>query len=83
MSDAAVIQKKIYASGAAALITSNEEIEDIIKMVKSLDESGLLMKVISETTKNEAKEPKGRFLTMLLWTLAASILGNAYQEEEW
>ena len=82
MSDAAVIQKKIYASGAAALITSNEEIEDIIKMVKSLDESGLLMKVISETTKNEAKEPKRRFLTMLLWTLAASILGNAYQEEE-
>ena len=51
-------------------------------MVKSLDESGLLIKVISETTKNEAKEPKGGFLTMLLWTLAASILGNAYQEEE-
>ena len=82
MSDAAVIQKKIYASGAAALITSNEEIEDIIKMVKSLDETGLLIKEISETTKNEAKESKGGFLTMLLWTLAASILGNAYQEEE-
>ena len=82
MSDAEAIQKKNYASGATALIISNEEIEDIIKMVKSLDESGLLMKVISETTKNEAKEPKGRFLTMLLWTLAASILGNAYQEEE-
>ena len=82
MSDAATIQKKIYASGATALITSNEEIVDIIKMVKSLDESGLLIKAISETTKNEAKEWKGRFLTMLLWTLAASILGNAYQEEE-
>ena len=56
MSDAATIQKKIHASGATALITSNEEIVDIIKMVKSLDESGLLIKAISETTKNEAKE---------------------------
>ena len=82
MSDAEAIQKKIYASGATALIISNEEIEDIIKMVKSLDKSGLLIKVISETTKNEAKGPKAGFLTMLLWTLAASILGNAYQEEE-
>ena len=82
MSDAEAIQKKIYASGATALIISNEEIEDIIKMVKSLDESGLLIKIISETTKNEAKGPKAGFLTMLLWTLAASILGNAYQEEE-
>ena len=66
MSDAEAIQKKIYASGATALIISNEEIEDIIKMVKSLDESGLLIKVISETTKNEAKGPKAGFLTMLL-----------------
>ena len=48
--------------------------EDIIKIVKSLEEPGLLIKGISETIKTELKEEKGRFLSMLL---AASILGNA------
>ena len=48
-----------------------------MKIVKSLEELGLLIKGISETIKNEAKEQKGRFLSMLLGTLAASILGNA------
>ena len=51
--------------------------EDIIKIVKLLEESRLLVKGISETTKNETKEQKGGFLPMLLGTLAASILGNA------
>ena len=51
--------------------------EDIIKTVKSIKESGLLIQGISETIKNEAKEQKGGFLRMLLGTLAASILGNA------
>ena len=46
--------------------------EDIMKIVKSLKESGLLIQGISETIKNEAKEQKGRFLPMLLGTLAAS-----------
>ena len=56
----------------------NEEMEDIImKIVKSLEESGLLIQGISETIKNEAKEQKGGFPPMLLGTLAASILGNA------
>ena len=50
--------------------------EDIMKIVKSLEESGLLIKGISETIKNEAKEQKGRFLSVLLGTLAASILGK-------
>ena len=45
-----------------------------MKMVKSLKESGLLMKRISETTKNETKEQKGGFLPMLLGTLTASML---------
>ena len=45
-----------------------------MKMVKSLKESGLLLKRISETTKNETKEQKGGFLPMLLGTLAASML---------
>ena len=52
----AAIQKKIYGSGTTALIISNEEFEDIMKIVKSLEESGLLIKGISETVKNEAKE---------------------------
>ena len=56
------IQQKIYGSGRTALIISNEETEGIIKIVKSLEESGLLIKGISETTKNEAKERKGGFV---------------------
>ena len=48
-----------------------------MKIVKSLEESGLLIKGISETIKNEAKEQKGGFLSILLGTLAASTLGNA------
>ena len=49
----AAIQKKIYGSGITALIITNEDIEDIMKIVKSLKGSGLLVKEISETTKNE------------------------------
>ena len=48
-----------------------------MKIVKSLEESGLLIKEITETIKNETKEQKGGFILMLLGTLAASILGNA------
>ena len=54
----AAIQKKIYGSGKTALIISNEEMEDIMRIVKSIEESGLLIKRISETIKNEAKEQK-------------------------
>ena len=50
--------------------------EDIMKIVKSFEGSGLLIKKINETIKNEAKEQKGRFFSILLGTLAASILGN-------
>ena len=73
----ATIQKRIYGSGTIALIISNEKMEDIMKIVKSLVESGLLIKGISETSKNERKEQKGEFLPMLLGTLAASMLGSA------
>ena len=51
--------------------------EDIMKIVKSRERSGLLIKEISETIKNEAKQQKRRFLPMLLGTLAARILGSA------
>ena len=72
----AVINKKMLGSGMNTLIISNEEINDIMKIVKSLEESGLLIKVVSETIKNEAKEQKDGFLSMLLGTLDASLLGN-------
>ena len=49
---------------------------DITKIIKSLEESGLLIKGLSETIKNEAKEQKGGILRMLLGTLGASLLGN-------
>ena len=71
----AVIQNKI-GSGTTALIISNEEIGNIMKIVKSLRGSGLLIKDVSGTIKSEAKEQKGGFLGMLLGTLSASMLGN-------
>ena len=69
--------KKILGSGNnTALIISNNEMENIIKIVKSLEDSGLLLKRVSETVQNETKEQKGRFLSMLLGTLGAILLGN-------
>ena len=56
------IQKKNYGSGTTALTISNEEMENKTKIVKSLEESGLLIKEISETIKNEGKTQKGGFL---------------------
>ena len=50
--------------------------KDIIKIVKSLEDSGLLLKGVTETVQNEVKEQKGGFLSMLLGTLVASLLGN-------
>ena len=52
------------------------KMNDIMKIIKSFEESGLLIKGVSETNKNEAKEQKGGFLGMLLDILGASILGN-------
>ena len=80
--------KKILGSGhrchsssssapkAKTLIISNDEMKDIIEIVKSLKYSGLLLKGVSETIQNESKEQKGRFLSVLLGTLGASLLGN-------
>ena len=50
--------------------------EDILKVVKSLEDSGILLEGVSETIKNEEKEQKGGFFSMLLGTLGASLLGN-------
>ena len=64
------------ASHMTTLIISNDEIGDIIKIVKSLEDSGLLLKGVTETVQNEVKEQKGGFLSLLLGTLGASLLGN-------
>ena len=72
----AAIHKKLFGSGNKTLIISNKEINDIMKIIKSLEESGLLIKGVSETIKNESKEQKGGSSRMLLGTLGASLLGN-------
>ena len=70
------IHKKILGSGTTTLIISNDEMKDIIRIVKSLEDSGLLLKRVSETIQNEVKEQKRGFLSMLLGTLGASLLAN-------
>ena len=70
------IHKKILRSGITTLIISNDEMNDVIRIVKSLKDSGLLLKGVSETVQNDAKEQKEGFLTMLLGTLGASLLWN-------
>ena len=66
----------MLGSGTTTLIISNDEMNDIIKIVKSLENSGVLLKSVSETIQHEAKEQRRGFLSMLLGTLGASLLGN-------
>ena len=71
------IHTKILGSGnMTTLIISNDEIGDIIKIAKSLEDSALLLKGVTEAVQNEVKEQKEGFLSMLLGTLGASLLGN-------
>ena len=72
----------MFGSGDTALIISNQEMNDIMKIVKSLEKSCLLIKDVSETIKNEPKEEKGGFLRMLLGTLGASLLKNLLTGKE-
>ena len=72
----AAIQKKIHGSGTTKLIILNEEMGDIMNIIKSLENSGLLIEVVSETIQKEAKKQKWRFFSMLLGTLGASLLRN-------
>ena len=69
----ATILKKMFGSGTTASIIFMEEMNYVMKIVKSLEESDLLIKSFSETIKNHVKEQKGGFLRMLLGTLDASI----------
>ena len=70
----AEIQKKMYSSGNTTLIISNNDMNHLIKI--KLEEHDTLLKGIAKTIKNETKEQKGGFLSMLLGTLGASLLGN-------
>ena len=70
------IKKKMLDSGATTLIILNDEMDDILKIVKSLENSGVLLKCVSETIQHEAKEQRGGFLSMLLGTLGASLLSD-------
>ena len=69
------IQKKIHGSGVK-LIIEQEDMKDIMKIIKALENSGILLKGVSKTIKNGTKEQRGGFLSMLLGTLGASLLGN-------
>ena len=71
--------KKILGSSHnynTTLIISNDEMDDILEIIKSLEDSGDLLGGVSETIKHEAKEQSGGFLNMLLGTLGASLLGD-------
>ena len=62
----------MFGLGTTSLIISNEEMNYIMKIVKSLEKSGLLIKGISETIQNKAKEQKARLLSVFLGTLGTS-----------
>ena len=72
----AAIQKKVFGSGMTTLTTASEELNNIMKTIKYLKDTSLLIKGDSETNKNEAKEQSGGFLSMLLGTFRTSLLGN-------
>ena len=63
-------------------IIEQEDLNDIIKIIKALQNSGILLKGVSKTIENETKEQRGGFLSMLLGTLGASLLGNLLSGKE-
>ena len=69
------IQKKIHGSGVK-LIIEEEDMQDIIKIIKELENSGILLKGVNKTIENEIKEQRGGFLSMFLGALGASLLSN-------
>ena len=74
--DAGIHKKILGSANNTTLIIWNNEIEDLIKIAKSLEDSGLLSKRVTETVQNGVKEQKRRFISMLLGKLGASLLGN-------
>ena len=70
------VQKKISGPGTTTLVISNKEMNDTIKIVQALKDSNILLKGATKTIKNETKEQRGGFLSKLLGTLGASLLGD-------
>ena len=75
------IQKKIHGSGIKLIIEA-EDMQDIIKIIKELENYDILLKGVSKTIENEIKEQRGGFLSMLLGTLGVSLLGNLLTEKD-
>ena len=69
------IQKKMRGDGIK-LVIEQEDMNDIIKIIEALENSGILLKGVTKTIENDTKEQRGAFLSMLLGTLGASLLGN-------
>ena len=69
------IQKKIHGS-EVKLVIEQEGMNDIMKIIEALENSGILLKGVTKTIENETKEQRGGFLGMLLGTLGASLLSN-------
>ena len=74
--DAAINKKILGSANHTTLIISNDDMQDLLKIVKSLGDSGILLDGITETVKNDVKEQKGGFLSMFLGTLGACLLGD-------
>ena len=70
------IQKKIYGSRTTTLIISNNELNDIMKIVQALEDHDISLEGVTKTIKNETKQQRGGFLGMLMGTLGASLLGD-------
>ena len=69
------IQKKMRGEGVK-LVIEQKDMNDIIKIIEALENSGILLKGVTKTIENETKEQRGGFLSMLLGILGASLLGN-------
>ena len=72
----------MHESGTTTRIISNEEMNDIMKIVQALKDSDILLKGVSKTIEKESKEQKGGFLSMLLGTLGTNLLGNLLSGKE-
>ena len=66
----------MHGSGTTTLIISNQEMNDVLKIVQALQDYNILLKEVPKTIKNETKKQKGGFLSMLLSTLGARLIGN-------
>ena len=71
-----MMQSKRTTTGTTTLSISNEEMNDIMKIVQALEDSNILLKGVTKTIENKTKEQRGEFLSILLGTLGASLLGN-------